>query len=79
MSCPNEHPLSLTEIEPRTFSFNAPFGACPACSGLGVKQAVDPDLVIGDPDESINGGVILPWSTQGKGSVPLFFAECLMA
>ena len=67
MSCPNEHPLSLTEIEPRTFSFNAPFGACPACSGLGVKQAVDPDLVIGDPDESINGGVILPWSTQGKG------------
>jgi len=67
MSCPNEHPLSLTEIEPRTFSFNAPFGACPACSGLGVKQAVDAELVIGDPDESINGGVILPWSTQGKG------------
>lgn len=67
MSCPNEHALSLTEIEPRTFSFNAPFGACPACSGLGVKQAVDAELVIGDPDESINGGVILPWSTQGKG------------
>ena len=67
MSCPNEHPLSLTEIEPRTFSFNAPFGACPACSGLGVKQAVDAELVIGDPDQSINGGVILPWSTQGKG------------
>jgi excinuclease ABC subunit A len=67
MSCPNEHPLSLTEIEPRTFSFNAPFGACAACSGLGVKQAVDAELVIGDPDESINGGVILPWSTQGKG------------
>ncbi|MEY2954949.1 MAG: hypothetical protein RL530_550, partial [Actinomycetota bacterium] len=35
MSCPNEHPLTLTEIEPRTFSFNAPFGACPQCSGLG--------------------------------------------
>ncbi|WP_138275328.1 excinuclease ABC subunit UvrA [Rhodoluna limnophila] len=67
MSCPNEHPLSLTEIEPRTFSFNAPFGACPQCSGLGVKQAVDAELVIGDPDASINGGVILPWSTQGKG------------
>ncbi len=67
MSCPNEHALSLTEIEPRTFSFNAPFGACPTCSGLGVKQAVDAELIIGDPDASINGGVILPWSTQGKG------------
>ena len=67
MSCPNEHPLSLTEIEPRTFSFNAPFGACPTCSGLGVKQAVDAELIIGDPDQTINGGVILPWSTQGKG------------
>ncbi len=67
MSCPNEHALSLTEIEPRTFSFNAPFGACPTCSGLGVKQAVDPELIIGDPDQTINGGVLLPWSTQGKG------------
>ena len=67
MSCPNEHPLTLTEIEPRTFSFNAPFGACPACSGLGTKMAVDPELVIGDPSASINDGVILPWSNQGKG------------
>jgi excinuclease ABC subunit A len=67
MSCPNEHTLALTEIEPRTFSFNAPFGACPACSGLGVKMAVDRELIIGDVSESINGGVIRPWSTQGKG------------
>ena len=67
LSCPNEHPLSLTEIEPRTFSFNAPFGACQLCSGLGTKMSVDADLVIGDPDASINQGVILPWSTQGKG------------
>ncbi|NBW73770.1 MAG: excinuclease ABC subunit A, partial [Microbacteriaceae bacterium] len=66
-SCPNEHPLAITEIEPRTFSFNAPFGACPVCSGLGTKMAVDKDLVIGDPSESIRGGVIRPWSTQGKG------------
>ncbi len=72
MSCPNEHPLSLTEIEPRTFSFNAPFGACPTCSGLGTKQAVDGDLVIGDHEASINGGVILPWSTQGKGLFSYF-------
>jgi excinuclease ABC subunit A len=67
MSCPNEHTLTLTEIEPRTFSFNAPFGACPKCSGLGVKMAVDKELIIGDVSESINGGVIRPWSTQGKG------------
>jgi len=67
LSCPNEHDISLTEIEPRTFSFNAPFGACQACSGLGTKMAVDAELVIGDPASSINEGAILPWSTQGKG------------
>lgn len=67
MSCPNDHPLAITEIEPRTFSFNAPFGACQECSGLGTKMAVDADLVIGDPEASINDGVIIPWSTQGKG------------
>ncbi len=67
MSCPNDHPLAITEIEPRTFSFNAPFGACQECSGLGTKMAVDADLVIGDPEASILNGVIIPWSTQGKG------------
>lgn len=67
MSCPNDHPLAITEIEPRTFSFNAPFGACQECSGLGTKMAVDADLVIGDPEASVNDGVIIPWSTQGKG------------
>ncbi len=72
MSCPNEHPLTLTEIEPRTFSFNAPFGACQTCSGLGIKMAVDADLVIGDPDASIQDGAILPWSTVGKGLYPYY-------
>ncbi|MEY3561738.1 MAG: excinuclease subunit UvrA [Actinomycetota bacterium] len=72
LSCPNEHDLALTEIEPRTFSFNAPFGACPTCSGLGTKMAVDADLVIGDPGASINEGVLLPWSTQGKGLYSYF-------
>jgi excinuclease ABC subunit A len=67
LSCPNDHAISLTEIEPRTFSFNAPFGACQDCSGLGTKMAVDEVLVIGDPELSIGEGVILPWSTQGKG------------
>jgi excinuclease ABC subunit A len=72
LSCPNEHEITLTEIEPRTFSFNAPFGACPECTGLGTKMAVDAELVIGDPANSIKEGVILPWSTQGKGLYSYF-------
>lgn len=72
MSCPNEHPLALTEIEPRTFSFNAPFGACQECAGLGTKMSVDAELVIGDPEASILGGAILPWSQTGKGLYPFF-------
>src|SRR5258707_675192 len=53
--------LSLTELEPRQFSFNSPFGACPSCSGLGTHREVDADLVLGDPSLSILEGVILPW------------------
>jgi excinuclease ABC subunit A len=67
LSCPNNHPLQLTEIEPRTFSFNAPFGACPECSGLGTRMSVDAELLLGDEELSINEGVIVPWTTQGKG------------
>ncbi len=67
LACPNGHPLSLTEIEPRTFSFNAPFGACPTCSGLGTQMAVDDELMLGDEDLSIREGVLIPWTTQGKG------------
>jgi excinuclease ABC subunit A len=72
LSCPNNHPLQLTEIEPRTFSFNAPFGACPECSGLGTKMAVDSDLLIADDSVSIADGVILPWANQGKGLFSYF-------
>lgn len=67
LACPNGHALQLTEIEPRTFSFNAPFGACPTCSGLGTRMSVDPELMLGDEDLSIAEGVLLPWTTQGKG------------
>lgn len=67
LSCPEGHPVQLAEIEPRTFSFNSPFGACPACTGLGTKMSVDEELLLGDPGLSINEGVITPWATQGKG------------
>jgi len=66
LACPNGHAIQLTEIEPRTFSFNAPFGACPECSGLGVRMAVDEDLLLGDPELSLAEGVIIPWTSQGK-------------
>lgn len=63
-SCPNGHELELDEIEPRTFSFNAPYGACPECTGLGYKLEIDPDLVVPDPDKSLQEGAIEPWSTS---------------
>lgn len=72
LACPNGHPLQLTEIEPRTFSFNAPFGACPACSGLGTRMSVDVELMLGDEDLSIREGVLIPWTTQGKGLFQYF-------
>jgi len=67
LSCPSGHAVALTEVEPRTFSFNSPFGACPSCSGLGFSMAVDPVMVIGDPALSIAEGAILPWTQSGKG------------
>ncbi|GAA4686177.1 excinuclease ABC subunit UvrA [Pseudonocardia yuanmonensis] len=63
MACPNGHPLSLDDLEPRTFSFNSPYGACPECSGIGVKKEVDPELVIPDPELSLADGAVAPWNT----------------
>ncbi len=63
-SCPNDHPIALEEIEPRTFSFNAPYGACPECSGLGSRLEVDPDLIIPDQMMTLRDGAILPWTSQ---------------
>jgi excinuclease ABC subunit A len=54
--------FSISEIEPRLFSFNNPFGACPACGGLGIEQKIDPDLVIPDKELSLRKGAIAPWA-----------------
>jgi excinuclease ABC subunit A len=54
--------ISFPEIEPRNFSFNSPHGACPDCTGLGVKMEIDPELVIPNKDLSISEGAIIPWS-----------------
>ncbi len=61
-ACPNDHELTLDEIEPRTFSFNAPYGACPECTGIGTRLEVDPDLVIPDEDATLADGAVAPWS-----------------
>jgi excinuclease ABC subunit A len=55
--------ISMPELEPRSFSFNSPHGACPRCTGLGSQMEIDPDLVVPDPSLSIGEGAILPWSS----------------
>jgi excinuclease ABC subunit A len=61
--------FTISEIEPRLFSFNNPFGACPVCDGLGVKLAFDADLVIPDRDKALHKGAVAPWS---RGPSPLY-------
>ncbi|QYF87710.1 excinuclease ABC subunit UvrA [Brevundimonas sp. PAMC22021] len=61
--------FTISEIEPRLFSFNNPFGACPVCDGLGVKLAFDADLVIPDRDKTLHKGAVSPWA---KGPSPLY-------
>ncbi|MFQ5610604.1 MAG: excinuclease ABC subunit UvrA [Anaerolineae bacterium] len=58
---------NLPEIEPRTFSFNSPHGACPTCTGLGLRLEVDPDLVFGRPELSLEEGAVRPWSKSNDG------------
>ena len=57
LACPNDHDISIDELEPRQFSFNGPWGACPECSGLGTRMEVDPELVVpGRREEPGRGG-----------------------
>ena len=68
--------LSFEELEPRSFSFNSPFGACPDCSGLGTKMEVDPELIVSDPSMTLNEGAVGPWSS---GHISDYFGRLLEA
>ncbi len=72
-ACPDDG-VGLPEIEPRNFSFNAPYGACPTCTGLGFKQEIDPDLVL-NPGLSLLDGAVLPWAS----STSEYYQELLRA
>jgi excinuclease ABC subunit A len=76
LACPNDHPLAIEDLEPRVFSFNAPYGACPECTGLGTKKEVDPELIIPDEERSIREGAIQPWS---GGTTMEYFLRLLEA
>ncbi|MFM8514729.1 MAG: excinuclease ABC subunit UvrA [Actinomycetota bacterium] len=75
LACPRDG-LSFEELEPRSFSFNSPFGACPECTGLGTTREVDSELVIPDPELSLAEGAIAVWS---RGQVSDYFARLLTA
>lgn len=68
--------ISIGEINPRMFSFNNPYGACPACDGLGSKMEIDPALVVPDESLSIRQGALAPW---GKGSISTYYVKMLEA
>jgi len=73
--CPYDD-LSFEELEPRSFSFNSPFGACPQCTGLGTKMQVDPELVVPDPSKSLDQGALAPWSA---GTTAEYFGRLITA
>ncbi|MDQ1668358.1 MAG: excinuclease subunit, partial [Actinomycetota bacterium] len=68
LACPNEHPLSMDELEPRSFSFNSPFGACPECTGIGTRLEVDPELIIPNDELSLGEGAVAPWAAGASSS-----------
>jgi len=74
MACPNNHPLAIDDLEPRSFSFNSPYGACAECTGIGIRKEVDPELVVPDDELSLADGAIAPWSS---GQTSEYFARLL--
>ena len=75
LACTNDG-LSFEELEPRSFSFNSPFGACPECTGLGTRREVDPELIVPDDELSLAEGALAPWS---RGQVSDYFKRLLEA
>src|SRR5690606_18962116 len=73
--CPYDD-LSFEELEPRSFSFNSPFGACPECTGLGTRMEVDPELVVPDPERTLGEGAVSPWA---NGHTSDYFTRLLEA
>ena len=80
-ACPNCG-ISYSELEPRTFSFNSPYGVCPTCEGLGARIEFDPELVIPDPARSLADGAVAPWRTlpdAGQRKLQADMAPCMAA
>jgi excinuclease ABC subunit A len=76
LACPNDHRLAVDELEPRSFSFNAPFGACPACHGIGTRMEVDPELLVPNPALSLREGAISVWASAHLAN---YFSNILAA
>jgi len=68
LACPNDHPLAMDELEPRSFSFNSPYGACPECTGIGTRLEVDPELIVPDDEKSLAEGAVAPWAAGTTSS-----------
>lgn len=74
LACP-ECGFSIDELSPRMFSFNSPFGACPECDGLGIKMIVDPDLLVANPELTIEAGAFSAWAGSTSNYYPQFLAS----
>ncbi|MGY3205151.1 excinuclease ABC subunit A [Streptomyces sp. TE5632] len=79
MACPRSHDIGLESLEPRLFSFNAPWGACPTCTGLGSRMEVDPALVVPDDSKSLAEGAIAPWTNTSGADYFTRLLEALAA
>lgn len=79
LACPRSHDIAVQSLEPRLFSFNAPWGACPACTGLGFRTEVDPSLVVPNDTKSLADGAIAPWTNTSGADYFTRLLEALAA